>query len=458
MYLSLISSNKVVEKNKKLEEERNRKALEALNSLNKYQEENKKFMYDGYKNVPEKFKYERMILESKQKPEKEKPKMVLFTDRTAPINPIHKGIVDEEESSQGEETSEADLSDIANTSLPSHISEIEPPEDFDIDEYIRTVRNKYRKLNNQSLIEKQEADEEFKEDPTQYPLYVRLNKLRKMREANLKKEKKKKMTSREKFIHNRFDKFDKLTRKMIRDKLDMNHPNNYEGIYFKTHDEYVKYMKSKYTTKIDTIDIDSLHENLGCTYPRYSRDTSTKLIKSLRVTADEYKGFEKYKLSLKEKGYIDQEIDLYEYTIESRLKEILYQAQLNPNTSFEEKERERNITWKQLTALKQSVAYFLQTQAHRPIGDRNYDIKDYHEPDPRMKYDAYKPKFYKESKQTSYSLINKLNDVIDVLRDVCPSSKMVDKLEYANESYFAILRHKVPPNTREEQNRIPKFT
>lgn len=81
---------------------------------------------------------------------------------------------------------------------------------------------------------------------------------------------------------------------MINENLAMSHSENYEGVYFKTNDDYVKFMKSKYTTKVETIDVDSLYQKLGATYPRYKRDTSTKLIKSLRISNDEYKGFEKY--------------------------------------------------------------------------------------------------------------------------------------------------------------------
>lgn len=89
------------------------------------------------------------------------------------------------------------------------------------------------------------------------------------------------------------DKFDQFTKKMIFENLQMSQPENYEGIYFKTHDEYVKYMKSKYTTKVDPLNLDQIYSKLNPEFPRYKRDTGSKLIKTLRVTSDEYKGFEK---------------------------------------------------------------------------------------------------------------------------------------------------------------------
>ena len=212
---------------------------------------------------------------------------------------------------------------------------------------MRKTRNKYRILNNQDIIE---SEEQEKQDPTQFPLYVRLNKLRKMREANSQKIIKPKSSDILKVPN---DKFDKYSKKMIKENLEMSHPENYEGIYFKTHDEYVKFMKSKYTAKVDTIDLDSLYSDLEATFPRYLRDTGTKLIKSLRITPDEYKGFEKYKLIHKEKKYTDEDIDLYEFVIERRLKTIMKVIPQKITSDFEANERERSITWKQLTNLKQ---------------------------------------------------------------------------------------------------------
>lgn len=73
-----------------------------------------------------------------------------------------------------------DLHDsIADTSLPSHISEIEPPEPFDIDEYIKEVRHEYRNFN---IPHKENRKALEKEDKNQYPLYARLNMLRKTRQ------------------------------------------------------------------------------------------------------------------------------------------------------------------------------------------------------------------------------------------------------------------------------------
>lgn len=79
----------------------------------------------------------------------------------------------------------------------------------------------------------------------------------------------------------------------------------------------------------------------------------------------------------KSHNYNDNEIDLFEYVVESRLKKVVDTLPMNSRDNLKEKERQRNITWKQLTSLKQSVAYFLQTQANRQIQDKNYDLKDY---------------------------------------------------------------------------------
>lgn len=381
----------------------------------------------------------------------ERPKlntnMVLFQNPKTPIDPIIKGLPDYEIALDNS-SSDMNLSNVSDTSLPSHISEIDKAEEFDVKEFVRTVRNKYRMFNYEDLEEKEETS---KEDPTQFPLYVRLNKLRKIREANAKRIVKTFSTDCLKIKN---DKFDKYTTKMINENLGMSHSENYEGVYFKTNDDYVKFMMSKYTTRVETIDVDSLYQKLGATYPRYKRDTSTKLIKSLRISNDEYKGFEKYLLINKARDYQDKEIDLFEFVVESRLRNAVKMIPLNPRTTQEKTETHRNLTWKQLTALKQSVAYFLQTHAHRLINDKNYDVKDYTEPDPRVKYEPHAETFFKDNQRKTYSLIHKLKDVVNILRNIYPESQLKSELETIYEGYFATLRHKAPPNSKQESRTI----
>lgn len=127
---------------------------------------------------------------------------------------------------------------------------------------------------------------------------------------------------------------------------------------------------------------------------------------------------------------------------------------LNPRTTQEKTETHRNLTWKQLTALKQSVAYFLQTHAHRLINDKNYDVKDFTEPDPRVNYEPHAEKFFKENQRNTYSLIKKLKDVVNILRNLYPESKLKSELETIYEGYFATLRHKVPPNSKQESRTV----
>ena len=284
-------------------------------------------------------------------------------------------------------------------------------------------------------------------------MYVRLNKLRRMREENARRFKKVKSTDVLR-MHN--DKFDKFTKKLIYENLEISKPENFEGVYFKTHDDYVKYMKRKHTSRVDTLNLDQLYEKLGATYPRYKRDTMSRLIKSLRVTPDEYKVFEKYLLTNKAKQYDNNEICLFEQVVESRLKEILKRIPLGREGTAEQVEKYSTLTWKQLSHLRQSVAHFLQTHSHRAINDKNYDIKDFKEMDPRSKYNPHDSKFYKESKSKTYSLIQKLKDITNILRNIYPESKTAEELGCLYEGYYATLRHKVPPNSKEEP-RSPKL-
>lgn len=173
---------------------------------------------------------------------------------------------------------------------------------------------------------------------------------------------------------------------MIRENIDMANSGSYEGIYFKSNDDYVRFMKGKYTAKVDTLNIDKLWEKLGATYPRYKRDTNSRLIKSLRVTMEEYKLFEQYLVANNSKENPKDEICLFEFVVESRLKDILKKIPQGSGANIEEDDKQNSISWKQLNQLKQSVAYFLQTHSHRAINDPNYDIKDFQDIDPRSKY------------------------------------------------------------------------
>ena len=81
-------------------------------------------------------------------------KMVLYQSTRAPVVPLSKGIPEQpstvtesEEDEYEEEEEEDEVDTLSDTSLPTHISEIEPTEALDIKEFVRTVRNKYRVLN-----------------------------------------------------------------------------------------------------------------------------------------------------------------------------------------------------------------------------------------------------------------------------------------------------------------------
>ena len=245
------------------------------------------------------------------------------------------------------------------------------------------------------------------------------------------------------------DNFDKFMKKMIKENLEMANPGSYEGIFFKSNEDYVKFMKGKYTAKVDTLNIDQLWEKLGATYPRFKRDTNSRLIKSLRVTSDEYKLFEQYLFTNNFREIQNQEICLFEFVVESRLRDILKKIPLGLRKNWEENDKHSNITWKQLNHLKQSVAYFLQTHSHRAINDPNYDINDFQETDPRSKYNPHESKFFREPKQNNYSLVKKLKDIINILRNILPDSQSKFELAALYEGYYATMKHKVPPNSKE---------
>lgn len=190
-----------------------------------------------------------------------------------------------EEDNKNEESDED--GSLSDSSLPTHISEISEPEHFDVDQYVKKIRQEYTNFNNP---DQEKYNEEEREDSTKFPLYVRLNKLRKMRQDN---ENRRVLKTARDILYKNNDKFDQFTKKMIHENLIMANPENYEGIYFSSNEDYVKYMKSKHTAKVDTLDIDKLCSKLEATMPRYKRDTDSRLIKTLKVSTDEYKGFEK---------------------------------------------------------------------------------------------------------------------------------------------------------------------
>ena len=252
-------------------------------------------------------------------------KLVVHQDKNNPIQGIevdgHEGEEEEDEEEPriviNEEASDNEglFENLSNSSLPTHISEIEETEPLNVKEFIKDMRDKYKKLNLENVEDRMEIQ---KEDPTQYPLYVKLNKLRKMREENAKKVVIVKSTD---VLKSNSDNFDKFMKKMIKENLEMANPGSYEGIFFKSNEDYVKFMKGKYTAKVDTLNIDKLWEKLGATYPRFKRDTNSRLIKSLRVTSDEYKCFEQYLLTHQFREIQNQEICLFEFVVEKRLRD-----------------------------------------------------------------------------------------------------------------------------------------
>ena len=251
------------------------------------------------------------------------------------------------------------------------------------------------------------------------------------------------------------DEFDKFTRKMINENIQMSNPESYEGIYFKSNQEYVKYMKSKHTAKVETLNIDKLCQKLSATFPRFKRDTTSRLIKTLKIDSDEYKGYEKTFNKNINLGYDNNDIDLFEFVVERRLKEILKSIPQYSRDKLQIDQKHRNITWKQLTQLKQSVAYFLQTQSHRSINDVNYDIKDFQEIDPRSQYNAHDAKYFKEENNKRVSLVKRLKEIVNILRNIMPESKTSEELKaiYAD-GYHNLMRYKVPPNTKHEKERV----
>lgn len=159
-----------------------------------------------------------------------------------------------------------------------------------------------------------------------------------------------------------------------------------------------------------------------------------------------------------DKGYENSEIDLFEFVVENRLKDIIKEIPLGQRENEQQEAKHRDITWKQLTHLKQSVAYFLQTQSHRAINDRNYDIKDFQEIDPKSQYNPHEAKYFKEESEKNYSLIKRLKDIINVLRNVMPESKTSDEIRAIYDGYYDILRHRVPPNSKEDKREIKEAT
>lgn len=185
------------------------------------------------------------------------------------------------------------------------------------------------------------------------------------------------------------------------------------------------------------------------------------------MSSDEYKGFEKHLLYNTTHGYDNNEIDLFEFVVETRLKDILKQIPLGQHGNESQSDKHREITWKQLIQLKYSIAYFLQTQSLRAINDKNYDIKDFMEKNPLTKYDPKDPKFFKEevydsiidspeSSQMpakSMSLVKKLKAIVNIMRNIVPESKMSDELRTIYDGFYDNLRSKVPPNSKMEKRK-----
>ena len=117
------------------------------------------------------------------------PKFIIHQDENNPVQGIEvdngEGEDEEDEDEDyepkiviNEEASDNDelYENLSSSSLPTHISDIEETEPLNIKEFIKDMRDKYKKLNLQDVEDRIEIQ---KEDPTQYPLYVKLNKLRK---------------------------------------------------------------------------------------------------------------------------------------------------------------------------------------------------------------------------------------------------------------------------------------
>lgn len=117
--------------------------------------------------------------------------MTLYQNPLTPVKPIMKAHDIYSTASPSQTTKKYDESPVdfeeylSDDSLPTHISEIEPPEPFDVDKFVKEMRKEHMKYD---ILDKNDLLQLEEDDKTQYPLYMRLNKLRKMREENAKKE------------------------------------------------------------------------------------------------------------------------------------------------------------------------------------------------------------------------------------------------------------------------------
>ena len=323
--------------------------------------------------------------------------------------------------------------------MPSHISEVEKAEQPDLREFMQTARQKFKVLNS-NLYDEEEEEEDSEEehenlDPTQYPLYARLNNLRRMRENNARKFARAHSTTA---IHKKT---------LVNANMEFSKPEHYEGIYFKSQEDFGSYMQMKYTSKVETLNIYDMYKEVDPTSHTYKRDAGSMKIKSLKITDDEYQQFEKHQMLNKSQRNQDVELSLFEFVVEFRLKNILRKIPLSPRATIHLSERHRSITWNELTSLKYSITHFLQTRANKIIIDKNFDSKKFSGADPRKRLMTDYCKTHRENKVKTYMLIQKLRDITNIMRSIYPQSKPKDELSALFQGHYHTLRLKPPPAT-----------
>jgi len=84
------------------------------------------------------------------------------------------------------------------------------------------------------------------------------------------------------------------------------------------------------------------------------------MIKSLGVTAEEYKKFNKHVMRLASKGYDVEEIDIYEYVIQMRARNHFWEGKIPwnnyPHMNANTEETADDAAWNQIRELKKTVA------------------------------------------------------------------------------------------------------
>ena len=151
------------------------------------------------------------------------------------------------------------------------------------------------------------------------------------------------------------------------------------------------------------------------------------MIKSLGVTADEYKKFNKHVMRLASKGYDVEEIDIYEYVIQSRAKKQFSEAKIPRNNyplmNMNTEETAEDAAWNQIRELKKTVAKALQNQVvshlKKAQNEKLYDLDDYEEIDPRTKFlpTVVTGEFRQENPD---QILAKINKVAKVMRQIAP--------------------------------------